>query len=629
MSDNNNNSQPKVDGAPPPAPPPLENPSSDSNTVKNPSSSSPPTENSSTKSCSLPSTVDKEIAESQSIVSDSDLERGDNSSNNEISSKASSSMFNKETIETKQLYLILIGLIMLFFVAALDTTILATVYIDISSEYNDLSNGIWIITSYLLSTTAVQPLYGKFSDIIGRFEASVGSVVIFCLGSVLCAVSKSLGMLIASRAIQGVGGGGLMTMVSVILSDITTERDRGKYSGFLAASWGIASAIGPVLGGAIVEKSNWRIIFWINLPICFVALLSLYFVLHIPKPQGSAREKLRRIDFLGALVFQCFIIPLILAFAWGGQGYKWVSGRVLGVIGGGVAMGLLFIYIEWKVSIEPIVPLRLFKIRNVTASVVAHFCLGASIYGPMMFIPSWELAVKQSTEVQAGLHLIPLMGGLMLAVKQSTEVQAGLHLIPLMGGLMVTTSISGIIMTKTGRYRPFIWLGGILIATGNTLLILLDRHSNQGMRVGFITITGVGLGFVVQTMLIAAQCAVKGADMAATTTLVLFARTLGGIFSLSILSSIFNNQLREESRILVSKFPQYASLIANSISDQSIVSKSRGEMPDQLRLGLVDMFQNTLHEVFIALIPFSGLFFLSTLVFAHVELNIKRKKTIK
>ncbi|KAJ2814106.1 hypothetical protein GGI24_006465, partial [Coemansia furcata] len=168
---------------------------------------------------------------------------------------ASSQGYNKETIEKGRLYIIVAGLCLLYFVSALDTTILATVYIDISNQYDDMTNGIWIITSYLLATTAVQPMYGKFSDILGRFESVVVATIIFCIGSIMCAASHSMGMLIASRAIQGIGGGGMMTMVSVIMSDVTSERDRGRFTAYLAGSWGVASAVGPVMGGAIVENA--------------------------------------------------------------------------------------------------------------------------------------------------------------------------------------------------------------------------------------------------------------------------------------------------------------------------------------------------------------------------------------
>ncbi|KAJ2907960.1 hypothetical protein GGI21_003364, partial [Coemansia aciculifera] len=277
---------------------------------------------------------------------------------------ASSQGFNKETISPTRLRIIVIGLCLLYFVSALDTTILATVYIDISNQYDDLTNGIWIITSYLLATTAVQPLFGKFSDILGRFEAVVVATIIFCIGSIMCALSHSLAMLVASRAIQGIGGGGLITMVSVIMSDVTTERDRGRFTAYLAGAWGVASAVGPVMGGAIVENASWRIIFWINLPVCIPSLTVLYFSLRIPKPEGSWREKLRRIDFWGVATFQAFIIPIIIAFAWGGQGHKWTSGRVMGTICGSLCMLAAFLLIEWKVAVEPIIPLRLFRIRN-------------------------------------------------------------------------------------------------------------------------------------------------------------------------------------------------------------------------------------------------------------------------
>ncbi|KAJ2497133.1 hypothetical protein GGH96_005321 [Coemansia sp. RSA 1972] len=511
---------------------------------------------------------------------------------------------NGKEIPKGRLYIIITGLCLLFFISALDTTILATVYVDISNKYHDLSNGIWIITIYLLSTTATQPLFGKFSDILGRFHTVTAAVVIFCVGSVVCAAANSMGMLLAGRAIQGIGGGGMISMPSVILSDVISERDRGKYTSFLAGSWGVASAVGPVMGGAIVENASWRIIFWINLPVCIPTLVVLFFALDLPRPQGSTKEKLRRIDFLGTLLFQCCIIPLILAFSWGGQGHKWISGQVLGVICASVAVGVVFVIIEWKVALEPIVPLRLFKIRNVTASSICHFCLGACVYAPLMFIPLWELAVKNSTETEAGLRILPLMVG-----------------------MVITASISGIITNRFGRYREMIWICGVLIAVGNSLLILFKPETSSGERIGILAITGLGLGFGIQTLIIAAQCSVEGLDMAATTSLVIFMRTLGGIFGLSILSSVLNNSLRSKADALGVKFPEYNQLVHDTLNDQSIISS--GQLPNEVLLGIVDMFQGSMHKVFIGLAPFSGLMVLSTLLIKHVELNQKRRKTIK
>ncbi|KAJ2146218.1 hypothetical protein IW136_000653 [Coemansia sp. RSA 678] len=522
----------------------------------------------------------------------------------EETASVSTSRTSSKEISKGRLYIIIIGLCLLYFISALDMTILATVYVDISNKYHDLSNGIWIITIYLLSTTAAQPLFGKFSDILGRFQAVTAAVVIFCVGSVLCAAANSMGMLLAGRAIQGIGGGGMISMTSVILSDVTAERDRGKYTSFLAASWGIASAVGPVMGGAIVENASWRIIFWINLPVCVPTLVVLFFALNIPRPQGSTKEKLQRIDFLGTLLFQCSIIPLILAFSWGGQGHKWISGQVLGVICASVAVGAVFVIIEWKVALEPIVPLHLFKSRNVTASSICHFCLGACVYAPLMFIPLWELAVKGSTETEAGLRILPLMIG-----------------------MVITASVSGIITNRFGRYREMIWICGVLIAVGNSLLILFKPDTSSGERIGVLSITGLGLGFGIQTLLIAAQCSVEGLDMAATTSLVIFMRTLGGIFGLSILSSVLNNSLRSKADALGARYPEYNQLVHDTLNDQSIINS--GELPTELLLGIVDMFQDSMHKVFIGLAPFSGLMVLSTLLFKHVDLNQKRRKTIK
>ncbi|PIA14144.1 MFS general substrate transporter [Coemansia reversa NRRL 1564] len=563
-------------------------------------------------STSIPDDTYKTKTTAATVVNDGvlkeDLEKGEiQEAGPELAHSLSSSSqsFIKAKISRRRLNVIVIGLCLLYFISALDMTILATVYVDISNEYRDLQNGIWIIVSYLLATTAVQPLFGKFSDILGRFEAVAAATLVFCVGSVICAAAKSMGMLVAGRAIQGIGGGGLISMVSVILSDVTSERDRGKYTGALAASWGAASAVGPVMGGAIVENASWRIIFWINLPVCVPTIIVMFFALKIPRPQGTVREKFRRMDILGSLVFQGFIIPIIIAFSWAGQGHKWISGQVLGTIFGSLAVGVIFLIVEWKVAVEPIIPLRLFKIRNVTASAIGHFCMGACVYSPITFVPLWELAVKHSSETIAGLHILPIMVA-----------------------MVISATLSGIITTRFGKYRILIWLCGIFIAVGNSLLLLYKPDSGNGERIGFLAITGFGLGFGIQSLIIAAQCAVSGLDMAATTSLVLFMRTLGGIFSLSIHSSVFNNSIRDEAKDLTVMFPDYVSIINESLNDQSIIGKNN-TLPTEVLLGITNMFHNALHKVFIGLIPFSALMVLSTLLFKHVNLHDKRRKTIK
>ncbi|KAJ1730319.1 hypothetical protein LPJ61_003075 [Coemansia biformis] len=513
--------------------------------------------------------------------------------------------FSKDAISSTQTHIIVASLCLLYFISALDMTVLATVYIDISNDYKSLQSGVWIITSYLLATTATQPLFGKFSDILGRFEAVAMSCLFFCLGSVICASANSMTMLVAGRAVQGIGGGGLMAMPSVILGDVVSERERGKFTSFLAGSWGVASAVGPVMGGAIVEKASWRIIFWINLPICVPVAIVLFFTLKLPRPKGSIREKFRRIDILGSVVFQGFIIPIIIAFAWAGQGRSWVSGQVIGTILGSLAVGAVFLIIEWKVAPDPMMPLRLLKVRNVAASCVCHFCLGACIYSPLMFIPLWELAVRHATEINAGLSTLPLMIA-----------------------MVVAAGVSGFITTRYGRFREQAWLCGVLIAAGNSLLLLYTPTAPLWQRIVFLGLTGLGLGFGVQTLIIAAQSAVGGLDMAATTVLILFMRTLGGIASLSILSSVFNTQIRSGADKLDIQFPAYAGFIGTTLDDQSVIGKA-SSLPPELLVGLTNMYHDAMHKVFLGLVPFSALMVLSTLFIAHIDLQHLRKKTIK
>ncbi|KAJ1936654.1 hypothetical protein FBU59_004985, partial [Linderina macrospora] len=290
-----------------------------------------------------------------------------------LDDESSSAVSADSDVETslltgKRLYLALAGLDTLLFIASLDMTIIATVYVEIADNFSSLSRAEWTVTSYMLASTALQPLYGKFSDILGRVEAIVVAVVLFLIGSVMCALSNSMSMLIASRAVQGLGGGGLVSLIFVVAADILSERERGKYIGLFSGTWGLASAVAPILGGAIVQRSTWRLIFWINLPICAIALALVIMTMRLPKPQGSMGDKIKKIDFLGTIMFLSGTVPLLLGLSWGGREYTWMSPLVLGCLIGGALALCVFMAIEWKVPAEPIVPSQLLAIRNVALS---------------------------------------------------------------------------------------------------------------------------------------------------------------------------------------------------------------------------------------------------------------------
>ncbi|KAJ1646875.1 hypothetical protein J3B02_000483 [Coemansia erecta] len=507
-------------------------------------------------------------------------------------------------IRGKKLYFALAGLDALLFIAALDLTIIATVYVEIANNFNALSRAEWTVTSYMLAATAIQPLYGKFSDILGRAEAIVVSVLLFAAGSIMCAMAKSMDMLIASRAIQGLGGGGIMSLIFVVIADVLSERERGKYIGIFTCTWGFASAIAPILGGLIIEKSTWRLIFWANLPVCAIALALVLFFMRLPKPSGSIKEKVAKIDILGSLVFLSGTLPLLMGLSWGGREHSWTSPLVLTcVIGGTLVLGL-FVLIEMYVPREPIIPSRLLAIRNVCVSAISHFFYGAAAYGPIVFVPQWALLIRGASAISAGLHLLPFTIG-----------------------TIVTSITGGLVMSRTGRYRRIIILGALLLAVGNCLLVLFDQHISLKLQALVLVLCGLGAGACIQPIMMAAQAAVSGHDMAAVTSLCAFLRSLGGIICVSVLSSIMHSVIKTGLTRLVVRHPQAVFVIVKVAENQAAIYD--GSVPEELRLAIVGIFMYAMRIAFYALIPFSGLLLLVTLAFEHLELNKQCKQTIE
>ncbi|KAJ2780600.1 hypothetical protein H4R18_003356 [Coemansia javaensis] len=504
----------------------------------------------------------------------------------------------------RRLYLALAGLDALLFIAALDLTIIATVYVEIANSFNALPRAEWTVTSYMLASTAIQPLYGKFSDILGRTEAVVAAVLLFVLGSVLCAVSRTMDALIISRAVQGLGGGGIMSLIFVIVADVLSERERGKYIGVFTCTWGLASAVAPILGGVIVQRADWRLIFWINLPFCAVALLLVLVVMRLPRPAGSIRDKARKIDVLGTAVFLAGTVPLLLGLSWGGREHSWTSPLVLGCVVGGPLMLGVFFLIEWRIPREPIVPSRLLAVRNVALSAVGHFFYGAAGYGPIVFVPQWALLVRGASSISAGVHLLPFTIG-----------------------SVVTSVAGGYAMTRTGRYRRLIVGGAVLLAVGDGLLVLLDQRSTLVLQMGVLFLCGLGAGACIQPIMMAAQAAVAGCDMAAATTLCAFLRSLGAILCVAILSSVMHSVIRTGLTRLVAAHPTYIFTIAHVAENQSAIYAEG--VPAELRAKIVAIYMKAMRTAFYALMPFAFAMVLVTLGFEHRELKRQRKKTIR
>ncbi|KAJ2884783.1 hypothetical protein H4R27_001850 [Coemansia aciculifera] len=495
---------------------------------------------------------------------------------------------------------VFVSLALTMLLASLDLTIVTTAIPKISQEFSALSEATWIATAYMLTTTALQPLYGRLSDTFGRVPSLIVSIVVFIAGSAACGWAQSMGVLIFGRALQGVGGAGLVALVFIIISDVTSEEERPAYLGVLGAVWSIASVIGPVLGGVFSEKASWRWAFLINLPISGVVLVIVVFFLRLPQPQGSLWAKLKKVDFLGSAVLIGAVVMLLLALTWGGKDFPWSSARVICLLIFGVIMLGVFLLIEWKTSADPTVPIPLFRIRNVSMSVLGQFFMGVGMFCPMFFIPIWYTIVKNAGSITAGLHLLPYLLSISLV-----------------------SVASGFLVVKTGRYRELVIFGTALFVVGTGLMVLFDENISSGKQIGFMVIMGFGLGLNIQILLIVVQTAAPTKDMAAATTLFLFMRILGSSIGVAAMQSIFQNSLLPKLGVLVTQYPAFTMAIMGSVNDQSLIYTSG--IPDDIRNQLVHIYVLALRKVFIATVPFAGIAFLFTLALQHVPLRANFK----
>ncbi|KAJ2308720.1 hypothetical protein IWW55_000272 [Coemansia sp. RSA 2706] len=498
---------------------------------------------------------------------------------------------------------IFLSLALTMLLASLDFTIVTTAIPKIALEFHALSDATWIATAYMLTTTALQPLYGRLSDTFGRVPTLIVAIAVFMAGSAACGWAHGMGVLIFGRALQGIGGAGLVALVFIIISDVTTEEERPAYLGVLGAVWSIASVIGPVLGGVFSDKVSWRWAFLINLPVAGAVLIIVVLFLRLPMPRDSFWQKLKKIDVLGSLVLVGAVVMLLLGLTWAGKTFPWKSARVICLLVFGVVMLGVFMLIEWKVAADPTVPMHLFRNRNVSLSVLGQFFLGVGMFSPMFFIPIWYTIVKNSSAIAAGLHLLPYL----LSVS-------------------LVSVASGFLVTKTGRYRALVIFGTALFVLGAGLMVLFDENTNMGKQIGFMLIMGFGLGLNIQILLIVVQTAAPIADMASATTLFLFMRILGSSIGVAILQSIFQNAVIPKLNVLSKQYPDHAQAFADSLNDQSAIYKSN--LPDDVRTQLIHYYVLALQKVFIANVPFTAISFLFTLPLKHIPLRANTKPTI-
>jgi EmrB/QacA subfamily drug resistance transporter len=411
----------------------------------------------------------------------------------------------------RQILVIFGGLMVGMTLAALDQTIVATALPTIVSELGGLEHLAWVVTAYLLATTVSTPLYGKLGDLFGRKLLFQVAIVIFTVGSVLCGLASSMTTLIAFRAVQGLGAGGLIVLGQAIIADVVTPRERGRYQGYFGACFGAASVAGPLLGGFFTDNLSWRWVFTINIPVGLAALVITSSVL----PASPKRTNVR-IDYLGAALLAAVITLFILLTTWGGNEVTWGSAEMWGLMAAIVVLLGSLVVTERRVA-DPILPPHLFHVRTYVLTVGVALLLGVSMYGAINFLPLFLQTVNRASATDSGLLLMPLMIG------------------------VVTTSVVvGRSITRTGRYRRFPIAGGAMIAAGMALLGTLDDGSSRLESGAFMLVIGIGIGLTMQVIVIATQNAVDREDLGVATSSINFFRSIGGSVGVAAFGALLN-----------------------------------------------------------------------------------------
>ncbi|MGW7683684.1 MDR family MFS transporter [Kribbella sp. NPDC054772] len=415
----------------------------------------------------------------------------------------------------KQILVILGGLMAGMFLAALDQSIVGTALPRIVSEFNSLDKLSWVVTAYLLTSTASTPLWGKISDLYGRRPLFIAAILTFLGGSVLSALSQNIEQLIGFRAVQGLGAGGLMSLAFATIGDVIPPRERGKYMGYFGAVFGLSSVAGPLLGGLLTDGPGWRWIFWINVPIGLVALGIVAAVLKLPHVKRS-----HKIDYLGAATIAAAVTSLLLAISWSGPTNGWGTGTTIALLAGAVVLAVSFVVIELRVA-EPIIPMDLFKGRIFSGYAGYAFLLGFAMFGALIFLPLYLQAVKDLSPTRSGLALLPMIVGIFSAS------------IP-----------SGQMMSKSGRYKHFPIISAVLVGGAMVLLSTLSLTTPYWQLAIYMFVMGAGLGLSMQITVTAAQNSVPRQHMGSATSTMTFFRSMGGAIGTAVYGAVLTSRLK-------------------------------------------------------------------------------------
>jgi EmrB/QacA subfamily drug resistance transporter len=484
--------------------------------------------------------------------------------------------------------LTIIGALMLgMFLAALDQTIVSTALPTIVADLHGASHLAWIVVAYLLAVTVSTPLWGKLGDQYGRKVFFQAAIVIFLCGSALSGLSRSLTELIAFRAIQGLGGGGLMVGAQAIVGDIVSPRERGRYQGLFGAVFGIASIIGPLLGGVFVQQLSWHWIFYINIPIGAVALT----VVAIQVPGNLSRVH-HVIDYLGAAVLTVSASCLVLFTSLGGTTYRWGSPEIVALGVAGFVLLILFVFVE-RHATEPVIPLHLFSNRGFSVTSVVGFVVGFAMFGAITYLPVFFQIVHGESPTLSGLRLLPLLVG-----------------------LIICSTGSGIVISKTGRYRAFPIVGTALLTVGLVLLAQVGIGTSLAVEAAYMLVLGIGLGCVMQVLVLIVQNAVPYTELGVATSGATFFRSIGGSFGTAIFGAVFSN-------VLVGNLVTHlgSAKLPKGLSSSSVTPAILDKLPQAVHHGIAAAYAQSIQTVFTIAAPIGLIAFGAAWFIPQVELR--------
>ncbi len=472
----------------------------------------------------------------------------------------------------KQILVVMAGLMVGMFLAALDQSIVGTALPRITSDLGGLDKLSWVVTAYMLAATASTPLWGKISDLYGRKPLFQIAILTFMVGSFLSGWSHNIEELIGFRAVQGLGGGGLMALAMATIGDVIPPRERGRYQGYFAAVFGTSSVLGPVLGGFFADGPGWQWIFFMNIPIGLVALVITSAALKLKHVRRN-----HKIDYLGAATVVASVSSILLYTAWAGPDRGWTSGIGLLLIGLGVVLAVAFVFVENRAA-EPIIPMRLFHNSIFSIANLFGFLIGVAMFGSMIFIPVYLQVVDGMSPTKSGLAMVPMVLGIF------------------------TTSIgAGQLMTRTGRYKVFPILGAAIVIGALFMLSQLDAGSPYWFAGLSMYVMGTGLGFTMQVLITVVQNSVDRSDMGVATSSVAFFRQMGGSFGTALFGAILSSRLAIYMADALQGLPrgQVPANVSNATNNVQAIKS----LPEPVHGLVTGAFSHALHDTFLSAVP--------------------------